>query len=124
MKFQFKVNGTVLFETNGGNLLVTKDVLRIAGFEGGFDNVEFSIVDGIAVLDFGWNIHSDLTERERTLIANNQQIHAIKEVRARTGLSLKEAKNVTDIYKAQIDPDFAAKFAAGTGLLPQPRPTA
>ncbi len=39
-----------------------------------------------------------LTDEEHELVKNNQKIHAIKSVRMRTGLGLKDAKDLVDKY--------------------------
>lgn len=42
-----------------------------------------------------------LTNDEKNLVENNQKIMAIKTIRERTGLGLKEAKDLADAYQNQ-----------------------
>lgn len=44
------------------------------------------------------DIYTKLTSKEKELASNGQRIAAIKEVRARTGFGLKEAKDLVDKF--------------------------
>jgi hypothetical protein len=98
MKFHFIVNGTILFESEGGSLTVSKEVLNIAGMGGeSFEAVTFRIVDDVAELVFEEN--KTLNATERAFVQRNEYIQAIKALRGRRGLGLKEAKDEVDTYR-------------------------
>jgi hypothetical protein len=100
MKFRFIVRGIVLFESDGGDLTVSKEVLDIGGFgNGSFEAVSFKIRDSVAELHFEESRDHGLTKSERDHVHNQKYIQAIKDVRARTGLGLREAKDVVDKYR-------------------------
>lgn len=44
-----------------------------------------------------------LTDGEKSLITEGMPIHAIKEIRTRTGMSLKDAKDIVDRYRDNPD---------------------
>lgn len=67
-----------------------QDMLKnVRKYETGYVNPLYDIAPGLY----------DLTTEERQLIADGKPIHAIKSVRERTKLGLKEAKDIVDRYR-------------------------
>lgn len=98
MKFRFYINDVLLFESQG-DLLVTDEVLRIGGFDGGFKAVSFSIVDGVAEVRFAWGENKGLNRAEQDFVVAGRPIMAIKSLRERLELPLKQAKDIVDAWK-------------------------
>jgi hypothetical protein len=53
MKVRVYFNDVLLFEASG-ELLLTRDILKIAGFDGKLDELDFRIVDDVAEIRFQW----------------------------------------------------------------------
>jgi hypothetical protein len=97
MKFRMFINEHLMFESSGGDLTVTKDVLDIGGFGGGFESVSFAIRDDAAEVRFLWG--GELSTAEVKLMRQGEFIQTIKALRARKELPLKEAKDICDKWR-------------------------
>lgn len=100
MKFRMFIDEHLMFESEGGDLLVTKDILKIAGFDKGFAEMSFRIRDDVAEVHFKWDPYDGLTQEEAKELTSGSVIVAIKSLRARKpGLGLKEAKDFCDNWR-------------------------
>lgn len=100
MTFRFYMNNVVLFESTG-DLTVSREVLEMAGMGENFEAVSLKVVGDVTELHFVWR-SDKLTSQERQFIKDRKPILAIKEVRARCNMGLRDAKDVVDAYRRTI----------------------
>lgn len=98
MRMFFYVNDVLMFEADGA-LTMTQEMFRLAGFKGNFQQIGFRVrSETEAECRLYWNLGA-LEEDEEIDLDNDKPIMAIKKVRERLGIGLKEAKDVVDIRR-------------------------
>jgi len=104
MRIEIFVNGSLLFTADRSVCLAVPSTLFVETVDTDGDSNVVRVCYKTAATS------ANLTSAEKICVETGRMIPAIKSVRERTGLGLKEAKQLCDKHKEQIRPADADQF--------------